>query len=179
MHGHVSPASDVFAYGILMWELYTGEHAYKGVPRALLGHNITKQGMRPVFPPDTPFEWQFLACRCWESDPGIRPSFHQILEELQRIQARWIASRSSTDESVAATSATQFSSSSYMCSDSSPQLLHRCGVCRCCWKGACAYDWAQGQSNDAMLILYRLCHISSACCQVLFQRSWHVLHTES
>lgn len=72
MHGHISRASDVFAFGILLWELYTGDHAYKGIPRALLGHNISKQGMRPVFPPDTPFEWQFLACRCWESDPAIR-----------------------------------------------------------------------------------------------------------
>lgn len=72
MHGRISPASDVFAFGILLFELYTGENAYKGVPRALLGHNVTKQGMRPVFPPDTPFEWQFLACRCWESDPAIR-----------------------------------------------------------------------------------------------------------
>lgn len=72
MNGHISRASDVFGFGILMWELFTGEHAYKGIPRALLGHNISKQGMRPVYPPDTPFEWQFLSCRCWESDPAIR-----------------------------------------------------------------------------------------------------------
>jgi hypothetical protein len=49
-----------------------GDHAYKGIPRALLGHNITKQGMRPTFPADTPFDWQFLACRCWETDAAIR-----------------------------------------------------------------------------------------------------------
>eukprot|EP00878_Enallax_costatus_P007009 GHUV01007345.1.p1 GENE.GHUV01007345.1~~GHUV01007345.1.p1 ORF type:complete len:1094 (+),score=299.39 GHUV01007345.1:294-3575(+) len=72
MHGQVSRASDVFAYGILLWELYTGEQAYKGVPRALLGHKITKQGLRPEFPADTPFDYQFLACRCWETDPAIR-----------------------------------------------------------------------------------------------------------
>jgi serine/threonine protein kinase len=72
MNGHISRSSDVFGFGILMWELFTGEHAYKGIPRALLGHNISKQGMRPMYPPDTPFEWQFLSCRCWESDPAIR-----------------------------------------------------------------------------------------------------------
>jgi hypothetical protein len=49
-----------------------GDHAYKGIPRALLGHSITKQGMRPTFPSDTPFDWQFLACRCWETDAAIR-----------------------------------------------------------------------------------------------------------
>jgi len=36
------------------------------------GHSITKQGLRPEFPPGTPFEYQFLACRCWETDPIIR-----------------------------------------------------------------------------------------------------------
>jgi len=44
----------------------------QGIPRALLGHSIAQQGLRPTFPPDTPFEWQFLACRCWETDPAIR-----------------------------------------------------------------------------------------------------------
>jgi len=29
MHGKVSRASDVYGYGILLWELYTGQHAYK------------------------------------------------------------------------------------------------------------------------------------------------------
>lgn len=76
VHGQVSRASDVFAYGILLWELYTGEQAYKGIPRALLGHKITKQGLRPEFPADTPFDYQFLACRCWETDPVIRYVYH-------------------------------------------------------------------------------------------------------
>ena len=34
--GRVSKASDVYAFAILVWELYTGAHAYAGMPRALL-----------------------------------------------------------------------------------------------------------------------------------------------
>jgi hypothetical protein len=55
-----------------MWELYTGAHAYAGMPRALLGHSVTRQGLRPEFPEAAPFEYSFLACRCWETDPVIR-----------------------------------------------------------------------------------------------------------
>ena len=52
-----------------MWELYTGGHAYKGVPRALLPHEIARRGLRPSFPADAPFAYRFLACRCMETDP--------------------------------------------------------------------------------------------------------------
>lgn len=88
MQGKVSRASDVYAFGILLWELYTGGHAFKGVPRALLGHEITKGNKRPEFPPDCMFEYQLLACRCWESDYAIRPGFDKVLDDLARMYAR-------------------------------------------------------------------------------------------
>ncbi len=63
LHGKISRASDVYAFGILLWELITGGHAYRGVPRAVLGHEVTKRHLRPAFPRDTPFDYQLLACR--------------------------------------------------------------------------------------------------------------------
>jgi serine/threonine protein kinase len=88
LRGHISRASDAYAFGILLWELLTGQSAYSGTPRALLGHQITAGGLRPVFPPATMFEYQLLACRCWETDATIRPTFEQILEELKRIRCK-------------------------------------------------------------------------------------------
>jgi serine/threonine protein kinase len=72
MYGKLGFASDVYAYGIILWEMYTAQQAFKGIPRALLGHDVAKLGRRPEFPPDCPFDYQLLACRCWESDPAIR-----------------------------------------------------------------------------------------------------------
>ena len=46
-----------------MWELFTGAHAFKGVPRALLGHEVAYQQLRPQFPEGCPFDYQLLACR--------------------------------------------------------------------------------------------------------------------
>ncbi|KAI8468020.1 MAG: kinase-like domain-containing protein [Monoraphidium minutum] len=86
--GRVSKASDVYTFGILLWELFTGKHAFKGVPPTLLGHEVAYQQRRPQFPEGCPFDYQLLACRCWESDYAIRPDFDAILQQLQRMRGR-------------------------------------------------------------------------------------------
>eukprot|EP00879_Flechtneria_rotunda_P008456 GHRR01008858.1.p1 GENE.GHRR01008858.1~~GHRR01008858.1.p1 ORF type:complete len:979 (+),score=314.62 GHRR01008858.1:172-3108(+) len=100
MYGKISRASDVYAFGILLWEMYTAQQAFKGTPRALLGHEVAKMGRRPEFPPDCPFDYQLLACRCWESDPAIRPTFQQIFTDLQRMAGK--ISRQSFDSASSA-----------------------------------------------------------------------------
>lgn len=43
-----------------------------GVPKALLGHQITKEARRPKFPPITPAAFVDLAERCWAPSPNDR-----------------------------------------------------------------------------------------------------------
>ena len=40
--GHISKAADVYAFGMVLWELYTAQKVFKGIPRALLGHQVTQ-----------------------------------------------------------------------------------------------------------------------------------------
>ena len=70
--GRVSKAGDVYSFGVTLWELFTGGHAFAGVPRALLGHRVAVQGLRPVFPPFCPAEYRALAEACWAADPDAR-----------------------------------------------------------------------------------------------------------
>jgi serine/threonine protein kinase len=49
LEGRVSKAADVYAFGITMWEMYTGRRVFEGIPRALLGHQITKVRHGPVW----------------------------------------------------------------------------------------------------------------------------------
>ncbi|EFJ42761.1 hypothetical protein VOLCADRAFT_97147 [Volvox carteri f. nagariensis] len=84
--GHVSKANDVYAYGVLLFELFTGERAWEGMPRALLPARVALEGWRPVFPPHTPAAYRQLAERCWLADPAKRPTFEEVVAVLKDLR---------------------------------------------------------------------------------------------
>lgn len=61
---------------VLLWELATGGRPYAGVPKALLGHCIVSQQLRPSWPTHqrTP-QWAGVVAAaeaCWAQDPRER-----------------------------------------------------------------------------------------------------------
>lgn len=70
--GHVSKSSDVFAFGILLYEIVTGQRAYAGVPIPLLPHRVAVEGLRPTWPSDVPCDMMRLAESCWIGNPQRR-----------------------------------------------------------------------------------------------------------
>ncbi|XP_072308567.1 macrophage-stimulating protein receptor-like isoform X2 [Eucyclogobius newberryi] len=77
--------SDVWSYGVLMWELLTrGASPYSGVDPYDITHYLLK-GRRlpqPQFCPDGLFT---LMLMCWDPEPDHRPSFHSLVWEVQQI----------------------------------------------------------------------------------------------
>ncbi|XP_029948186.1 macrophage-stimulating protein receptor-like [Salarias fasciatus] len=77
--------SDVWSYGILMWELLTrGASPYPDVDPYDITHYLLK-GRRlpqPQFCPDTLYS---IMLACWDPEPERRPSFRSLVAEVQQI----------------------------------------------------------------------------------------------
>ncbi|KAG2500646.1 hypothetical protein HYH03_001413 [Edaphochlamys debaryana] len=86
LEGRISKAADVYSFGILMWELFCASDPFAGVPRAHMGHAITKENRRPKFPPFAPRDYVALASQCWHPDASQRPTFETVLSELTRMR---------------------------------------------------------------------------------------------
>jgi serine/threonine protein kinase len=74
LEGRASRASDVYAYGVLLWEMLTGQRAFNGTPIALLAHNVARKGARPAWPSDGALCKPLIALAetCWAADSSAR-----------------------------------------------------------------------------------------------------------
>ena len=69
---------DVYAYGMLLWEILVGAYPFKGKTAVQIAYSVCKKKDRPKIPNRTPEGLKFLIQQCWAQNPEDRPTFHQI-----------------------------------------------------------------------------------------------------
>lgn len=74
----VSEKVDVFSFGIVLWEILTGEEPYANMHYGAIIGGIVNNSLRPLIPASCDPEWRRLMEQCWAPDPHQRPSFTQI-----------------------------------------------------------------------------------------------------
>nr|XP_008510915.1 PREDICTED: tyrosine-protein kinase Fes/Fps [Equus przewalskii] len=87
-YGRYSSESDVWSFGILLWEAFSlGASPYPNLSNQQTREFVEKGGRLPCpeLCPDAVFR---LMEQCWAYEPGQRPSFSIIYQELQNIRKR-------------------------------------------------------------------------------------------
>ncbi len=80
--GKLSKAADVYAFGVLLWEMWTGSRPWSGLLQMQVIFHVTIQRKRLEFPEDTPGELKELALECMAREPKQRPRFDEVVERL-------------------------------------------------------------------------------------------------
>uniref|UniRef100_A0A7N0VK30 Protein kinase domain-containing protein n=2 Tax=Kalanchoe fedtschenkoi TaxID=63787 RepID=A0A7N0VK30_KALFE len=76
--------SNVYSFGMVMWEMVTGEAAYSVLSPVQAAVGIAACGLRPEIPKDCPPNLKSLMTKCWNSSPTKRPQFAEIISVLLR-----------------------------------------------------------------------------------------------
>ena len=74
-------AADVWSFGVVAWELASGERPYRGLTHGQVLHQVA-QGRALAPPASAPPALAAFLRRCLAADPAERPTFEQIAREL-------------------------------------------------------------------------------------------------
>uniref|UniRef100_A0A8C1YMB4 Tyrosine kinase, non-receptor, 1 n=1 Tax=Cyprinus carpio TaxID=7962 RepID=A0A8C1YMB4_CYPCA len=85
--GTFSHASDVWMFGITLWEMFTYcEEPWLGLSGRQILYRIEREGERLDRPPDCPQELYSVMRKCWACSPADRPTFSQLTTMVAEAQ---------------------------------------------------------------------------------------------
>lgn len=82
-----SPAGDVYAFSLIVYEIMTGRRPFEGFNQIQLYQNVIKKSVRPELTPDIPEAYKDLISSCWSENPDERPTFEMIVNNLKENQS--------------------------------------------------------------------------------------------
>uniref|UniRef100_A0A8D3D7L6 Mitogen-activated protein kinase kinase kinase n=1 Tax=Scophthalmus maximus TaxID=52904 RepID=A0A8D3D7L6_SCOMX len=78
----VSEKVDIWSFGVVLWEMLTGEVPYKDVDSSAIIWGVGNNSLQLPVPDSCPDSFKLLLRQCWNCKPRNRPSFRQTLLHL-------------------------------------------------------------------------------------------------
>ncbi|XP_051856007.1 mitogen-activated protein kinase kinase kinase 13 [Antechinus flavipes] len=92
----VSEKVDIWSFGVVLWELLTGEIPYKDVDSSAIIWGVGSNSLHLPVPSTCPDGFKILMKQTWQSKPRNRPSFRQTLLHLDIASADVLATPQET-----------------------------------------------------------------------------------
>jgi len=80
-----SQTSDVWSYGVVLWELLTGQVPYHGIENLAIAYGVAMNKLTLPIPTTCPHGFAVIMEDCWKPDAHERPLFPHILQSLEKI----------------------------------------------------------------------------------------------
>ena len=85
-NGVFSAKVDVYAFGVLLWELYHAQVPFRSFDVMDIKRAVEK-GERPeVDTHECPPDVAAVVAACWHAEPNRRPSFRAIVDDLRSVE---------------------------------------------------------------------------------------------
>ncbi|XP_047330705.1 serine/threonine-protein kinase STY13-like [Impatiens glandulifera] len=85
-HRPYSQKVDVYSFGIVLWELITGQLPFQNMTAVQAAFAVVNKGVRPNIPNECLPVLRDIMTRCWDTEPNVRPPFMDVVKMLENAE---------------------------------------------------------------------------------------------
>ncbi len=79
----LSPKADIFAFGIIVWEMVSCDRPYKNMMGSQVMYQVMQNDIRPKIPDECPQFLRELIEQCWHRDRTQRPDSAEVVKRVR------------------------------------------------------------------------------------------------